>query len=156
MKVNPSPVPDRPLGHGGEVGEDVSSHHVQAGLCQLQVQVFQVVISLSHGVLICRAQAGAGDGRLDAAGTESARVTAQVAPGPVPTRGGCRPCCACTCQPSNPGLGKQILGSASRCACQVGVAGCLFSLEGLSWPGQRSLMLVAHGQVHQARSEWQL
>ena len=65
----PSPVvPPGPLRHSREVGEDVSSHHVQTGFRQLQVEVFQAIVSLGHRVLICRPQAGTGEGRLYPAG----------------------------------------------------------------------------------------
>lgn len=42
----------RPLGQSGEVGEDVSRHHVQAGLRQLQMNGLQRVVRLHHRVLI--------------------------------------------------------------------------------------------------------
>lgn len=53
-----------PLGQRREVGEDVSGHHVQAGLGQLQVDRLQRVVGLHHRVLVGRAQAAGGGGRL--------------------------------------------------------------------------------------------
>ncbi len=53
-----------PLGQRGEVGEDVSRHHVQAGLRQLQMDGLERVVRLHHCVLISRAQAAGGAGRL--------------------------------------------------------------------------------------------
>lgn len=53
-----------PFGHSGEVGKDVAGHHVETGLGELPVEALQAVVGLSHGVLVGRAQAGAGDGGL--------------------------------------------------------------------------------------------
>lgn len=60
-----------PLGDRREVGEHISGHHVQTRLCELQVEVFQVVVGLGHRVLVCRPQAGARERGLDPAGRGS-------------------------------------------------------------------------------------
>lgn len=52
----------QPLGQSGEVGEDVSCHHVKTRLRQLQMNGLQPFVCLSHRVLISGAQA-AGGGR---------------------------------------------------------------------------------------------
>lgn len=57
-----------PLGDRCEVGEHVSGHHVQTRFRELQVEIFQVVISLGHRILVCRPQAGTCERRLDPAG----------------------------------------------------------------------------------------
>ncbi len=61
-------------GQRGEVGEDVSRHHVQAGLRQLQMDGLERVVRLHHRVLVSRAQAAGGAGRLHPA-QDGVRVT---------------------------------------------------------------------------------
>lgn len=61
QKLN-SGVLSPPLWQGGEVGEDVARHHVQARLGQLQVHRLQALVGLRHGVLVGRAQAAGGGG----------------------------------------------------------------------------------------------
>lgn len=80
-----------PLRDCCEVGEHVSGHHIQACFCELQVEIFQVVIGLGHRVLICRPQAGAREGRLDpAGGRDHGKVRALGRPNylPLGTRDG--------------------------------------------------------------------
>lgn len=51
-----------PLWKGGEVGEDVACHHVQARLGQFQVHRLQTLVGLRHRVLVGGAQAAGGGG----------------------------------------------------------------------------------------------
>lgn len=80
-----------PLRDCCEVGEHVSGHHIQTCFCELQVEIFQVVISLSHRVLICRSQAGTRERCLDpAGGRDHGKVRALDRPNylPLGTRDG--------------------------------------------------------------------
>ena len=55
-------TPCQPFRQGREVGKDISRHHVQTGLSELQVDSFQPLVRLSHRIFIGRAQT-AGGGR---------------------------------------------------------------------------------------------
>lgn len=61
-KKKPKKPNGQPLRQGREVGKDVSRHHVQTRLCELQVDGLQPLVGLSHRVFIGGAQA-AGGGR---------------------------------------------------------------------------------------------
>lgn len=79
LKVNTTPC--QPLRQCREVGKDISCHHVQTGLRQLQVDGLQALVCLSHRVLISGAQtAGSGWGVHPAGGNgEEVKTTTKRA-----------------------------------------------------------------------------